>query len=148
MKTLAHNVALVYLPGILFGSGFLIYGLQVFGWLRNGEWDALSLLVPVGVLIQVIAPAYLAWLSDPQSWHGLHKLVMGALDFPLALILVVAGFLTFILAFEHDERRWRAATPRCTCGKDARAGDVCRDGERSWMSCRRCLGRISDASLT
>jgi hypothetical protein len=90
MKTLVRGL-FVYLSAILVFSGFAIVGLQVFGWLRNGKWDALPLLLLVGALFQVIAPAYLAWLNDPQSWHGLHKLVMGALDFPLAFILVGTG---------------------------------------------------------
>jgi hypothetical protein len=44
--------------------------------------------------------------------------------------------------------RHRAAVNRgrCSCGRQARRGAVCRIGSRSWVPCKRCLGTIEQLS--
>jgi hypothetical protein len=79
-----------FLGIILILSGILIFVGQVYIWLKKGEWVEIPLRI-VFAIIPEGSPLQL-WLNDPQSWHGLHKLVIGVLDFiPLSLFLIVLG---------------------------------------------------------
>lgn len=81
-----------FLGIILILSGILIFVAQGYIWLKNGEWVEVPFLIvfafiPEGSHLQ-------SWFNDPQSWHGLHRLVIGALDFiPLSLFLIAIGLL-------------------------------------------------------
>lgn len=86
-----------FLSGLIILGGFLVVlaglgvlSLQIYGYLRVGEWKSVSLLASV-------AP-FLPWLDRPQSWFGLNKILReasGIMPLSLALVLVgglIAGF--------------------------------------------------------
>jgi hypothetical protein len=78
---------LIVLIGLLVAlAGLGVLGLQIYGYLKIGEWKSVSLL-------SVAAPQ-LPWLNNPQSWLGLHAIVRNVLDImPLSLALVLVGWL-------------------------------------------------------
>ena len=78
---------LVVLIGLLVAlAGLGVLGLQIFGYLKIGEWKSVSLL-------SVASPQW-HWLNNPQSWFGLNDLLRDALDImPLSLTLVLVGWL-------------------------------------------------------
>lgn len=78
---------IVILAGLLVAlAGLGILGWQVVDYLQSGEWHSRSALA---ALYQ-----YVPWLRDPQSWHGLYKLVRQFLALlPLSLVLILAGWL-------------------------------------------------------
>ena len=78
---------LIVLIGLLVAlAGLGVLGLQIYGYLKIGEWKSVSLL-------SVAAPQ-LPWLNNPQSWLGLHAIVRDVLDImPLSLALVLVGWL-------------------------------------------------------
>ena len=79
-----------FLGTILILSAILIFVDQVYIWLKKGDWVEIPLrivfaIIPKGSSLQL-------WLNDPQSWHGLHKLVIGGTEFiPLSLFLILLG---------------------------------------------------------
>jgi hypothetical protein len=82
---------LVVLIGILVAlSGLGVLGLQIFGYLKIGDWKRVSLL-------SVVSPQW-PWLNNPQSWFGLNNIVKDAFDImPLSLTLILIGW--FIAGF-------------------------------------------------
>ena len=67
-------------------AGLGVLGLQLFGYLKIGEWKSVSLLS--------VASPQLPWLDNPQSWFGLHDIVRDALGImPLSLTLILVGWL-------------------------------------------------------
>lgn len=78
---------IIVFVGILFVvAGLGVLGLQIYGYLKIGEWGSVSLLA--------VASPYLPWLNNPQSWFGLHHIVRDVLGFmPLSLALILVGWL-------------------------------------------------------
>ena len=61
-------------------------GIQIYKYLKLGAWGPVSLL-------DVLAP-HVPWLSNPQSWIGLHGIVRNACDImPVSLALIILGWL-------------------------------------------------------
>ena len=79
--------------GLLFTLGY-----QVLFWLRYDTWPHISL---VAFLLKFY-PTLLkdSWLVEPHGWYGLHKLVIGIIDLPLALFLFFLGVLFLWLAVQ------------------------------------------------
>lgn len=77
----------IVLAGALIAlAGLGVFGLQVYEYLRFGEWGSISLL-------RTLAP-YVPWLTNPQSWPGLYKIVSKAFGLmPLSLALILLGWL-------------------------------------------------------
>lgn len=83
-----------FATGVVVAAGLLItlggvgvLALQVYGYLKTGVWQSVSLLS--------VAVAYVPWLSNPQSWFGLHVIVRRAAGLmPLSLALVLLGWMT------------------------------------------------------
>jgi len=82
-----------FLTGIVVAAGLLVtlaglgvLALQVYGYLKTGDWRSVSLLS--------IASMYLPWLDYPQSWFGLNEVLrkIGGV-MPLSLTLVLLGGL-------------------------------------------------------
>lgn len=103
-KNIAHQLGvmdfiLALLSGVLmlsatlvFLSGFCVVGYQVFLWLKNGIWTEFPLHVTFNYLFE--GTALQAWLSQPESWHGLHRITAWALEnIPLSLTLITNGVL-------------------------------------------------------
>ncbi len=92
VNRLAYNfkrflTAVVILVGILIAfSGLAVLGLQVFGYLKTGDWKSVSTLS--------VASPFFPWLQSPRSWFGLHDIVSRMLAIlPLSLALVLLGWL-------------------------------------------------------
>lgn len=78
---------IVVLMGALFVlAGLAVIAVQVFIYLKAGTWRSVSILS--------VATPYLPWLTNPQSWFGLHDIATDALGIaPLSLALVLIGWL-------------------------------------------------------
>lgn len=82
-----------FVTGVVVAIGLLValagagvFVLQVYGYLKTGSWQSISLLS--------VASSYVPWLSNPQSWFGLHKIVRDAARLlPLSFVLVLIGIL-------------------------------------------------------
>ena len=69
---------------VISGAGLFCY--QVFVFLKSGQWMSLDVLR--------LAYPYVSWLQDPQSWYGLHGIVVDFLGLvPVSLALIAAGWL-------------------------------------------------------
>ena len=81
---------------ILAGIGIVSY--QSFMWLQDGIWQELPLFSAFSFLLE--GTALHGWVSDPQSWLGLHNMVVWSLEnIPLALVLIIDGMaVIFIVA--------------------------------------------------
>jgi len=80
---------LVKTVGILFIiTGVLIFGGQIFAYLKSGEWHELPFL-----LLAIFGPdSFVSWLENPKSWIGFHKIVYWLLKvIPISLFLIVVG---------------------------------------------------------
>ena len=92
VNRLAYNVKR-FLAGVLILLGVLIvlagigvFCLQVFAYLKTGDWKPVSTLS--------VASLQFSWLKNPQSWFGLHDIVSDMLGIlPLSLALVLLGLL-------------------------------------------------------
>ncbi len=74
--------------GIFILAGIGLYGFQVFMHLKHGEWVEF----PLTILASFGPEKFVSWLSNPPSWHGLHKIIEGALELiPLSLFAVLVG---------------------------------------------------------
>ena len=78
---------IIVLMGALFVlAGLAVIALQVFIYLKSGEWRSLSVLS--------VASPYLPWLTNPQSWFGLHDITTDALGIaPVSAVLILMGWL-------------------------------------------------------
>src|SRR5712691_5588256 len=85
--------------GLLF-YGVVIFGYQVYFWLKYGEWVAVKVIyfftpaarvfgdasTPVDLVPEWFHGSW-RWLLGPDSWFGLHKVVYGLLDvLPVSLL--------------------------------------------------------------
>lgn len=122
-KNEAYNATMLILT-ILYNATryFLLYGLflfatQVFNWFYSGVWvkyPLISLFVKIkndginifGITNQdqnILIPSFWyvkspSWLAEPQSWIGLHKIVMFLLvniSLPFTIILTSSIILFF-----------------------------------------------------
>lgn len=78
---------IVVIAGLLIAlTGFGVLVLQVFGYLKTGDWQPVSTL-------SVLSPHF-PWLYNPQSWFGLNAIVRDMLELlPLSVALVIIGWL-------------------------------------------------------
>ncbi len=94
--TLVGLIAIwVSMPGFfLCMGGLLVFGWQVYVWVKFGTWQPKPLL---GVALELVQPDA-SWLMHPQSLHLLQWVVSGTLGLiPLSGFLIGLGLL-FILA--------------------------------------------------
>ena len=80
---------------VIMGAGGILLGWQCLSyscvWLQHGDavWPDFSLYV-------LMAPR-ISWLTSPQEWIGIHKIVSACLKFVgLAFILLVVGWGCFV----------------------------------------------------
>jgi hypothetical protein len=89
LEKLTEGVFLTLLG--LFFAPFLILAAQFILYLKDGVW-------PNWVLFDVIYPAlpapFIQWLTSPQNWYGLHKIVAWLLlESPIALDMLGLSFI-------------------------------------------------------
>lgn len=83
-RFLSGIIVFVGILSILAGLGVL--GLQIYGYLKFGEWESVSVLAT--------ASPYWPWLNNPQTWFGLNKIVRDVCGLmPLSLSFVLVGWL-------------------------------------------------------
>ena len=71
------------------GGGVALLILQAYLWLFFGVWPNIELAT---ILWPIVARTDLgAWLAEPQSWVGLHKIVRAAIGYPLWAWLIVGS---------------------------------------------------------
>lgn len=78
----------------LYSAPFLIIAAQLLFYLKDGVW-------PNWVLFDVIYPAlpapFIQWLTSPQDWYGLHKIVAWILlESPIALDMLGLSFICIV----------------------------------------------------
>lgn len=85
-----------FFSGIFYLAGILLVLLslamisyQVFLYLYNGGWTSVQLRV----FLQYTPYQFYAWVLNPDSWLGLHKVVTWLLPLPLALVSFITGYL-------------------------------------------------------
>ena len=82
---------------ILAGLGIFVF--QVYGWLKNGTWFEVPLAMLFVFFEDMVPAEWYSWLKAPDSWFGLHKIVVGLFQvlfiLPLSLFLAVLGFVGF-----------------------------------------------------
>lgn len=86
---------------IISAPGVLIY--QCFLWLREGEWVGLSATFFFKYFLSPDSPL-IYWLDNPESWHGVHKLITAT---PLSVFLLLVGSAVFFVYFLVAE--WMSA---------------------------------------
>lgn len=75
---------------LLAGSGLLAY--QTVLWLQDGVWTAYPIMMVFDFVFQ--GSIFQVWLDSPESWLGLHQLVLWCLEnIPTSLVLIVQGVL-------------------------------------------------------
>ena len=85
----------------LFFAPFLILAAQLLFYLKDGVWPNWVL---VDVIYSALPAAFIQWLTSPQDWYGLHKIVAWILlESPIALDMLglssicIIGAVKFIL---------------------------------------------------
>jgi len=82
------------------GGGVALLILQAFLWLFFGNWPNIELAT---IMLPILAGTDLgAWLVEPQSWVGLHKIVRAAVDYPLWAWLIAGSFAGLWKAISLD----------------------------------------------
>ena len=75
-------------------SGLGLIGYQVFLWMKDGIWPEFSIEVVFNFLFENTSLAQ--WLSSPESWFGLQKIVEWLLQsIPLSAALIIPSVLIF-----------------------------------------------------
>ncbi len=92
------SVFIMFVAGLMILTGVGIVSYQSFIWLQDGIWQELPLLSAFNYLLE--GTAIHNWVSEPQSWLGLHNVVVWSLEnIPLALVIIVDGLaVIFIVA--------------------------------------------------
>lgn len=88
---------------VVFLSGLGIFGWQIYGWLKYGTWVELPLILGV----QYIPEGYAikSWFNHPDSWLGLHRLLVWALETTPITVVLILGGLYFALRMSEDPLR-------------------------------------------
>jgi hypothetical protein len=85
-----RNLIGALLSGLPFLAGLVLIALQIFGWLRSGEW------LPVNVLVGLSIFWNSPWIASPQDWIGLHSILS---RLPLSGTLIALGCYFYWAAF-------------------------------------------------
>ncbi|GJL80275.1 MAG: hypothetical protein NPINA01_32640 [Nitrospinaceae bacterium] len=86
------NALFGFLAALIFLSGFGLLGYQTLLWLIDGVWTEYPLAIVFNALFE--NTALHSWVSNPESWYGLQKVVAWTLEnIPLSAALIVPGFI-------------------------------------------------------
>ena len=73
-------------------SGLGLVGYQVFLWIKDGVWSEFAIMVVFDFLFENTLAAQ--WLSNPESWLGLQKVVDWLLqNIPLSVALIIPSIM-------------------------------------------------------
>jgi len=70
-------------------GGILVVIRQAYSWLQFGRWPAISFIDALGPYIGGSSTA--AWLAEPHSWLGVHRIVVFLIELPLSLWILLGG---------------------------------------------------------
>ncbi len=85
-----------FIATLVFCSGLGLIAYQVFLWLKDGVWSEYPIFVLFNFLFE--STALHQWMSHPESWFGLQKLLTWVLEnTPLSLALIVPGLTVAFL---------------------------------------------------
>ena len=90
-----------FVGATLFGVGLAMGCYATIQWLQTGDggttvvYDVFAAQLPHGVR---------AWIASPDSWRGLHTLVVWFLDIPLYASATIGGFLLLLTATAAEKR--------------------------------------------
>ena len=85
---------------ISFASLFLVAGIglvsyQIFLWIKDGVWSEFTVKIVFNFLFEGTPVAQ--WLSNPESWFGLQKILEWLLEsIPLSVALIVPSIFTLV----------------------------------------------------
>ena len=82
----------IILPFIA-AAGVVLY--QCFLWLKEGEWVGMSATLFFRYYLSPDSP-FVHWLDNPESWFGVHKLIIAT---PLSVFLFLSGVAVVIVLF-------------------------------------------------
>ena len=80
-------------------GGLFWLGSEVLHWLKYGHWNIFSVFDVIGTFSSTSVLNFDAWLHEPHSWFGLHKLLHDPIKFiynvflfvPFSSIVIVIG---------------------------------------------------------
>ena len=80
-------------------GGLLRLGSEVVHWLKHDHWNVFTLLDVIGLFFPTALLNFDAWLYEPHSWFGLHKLLHSLIKYiynaflfvPFSSIVIVIG---------------------------------------------------------
>lgn len=62
---------------------------EVVHWLKYDQWNVFTLFDVIGIFFPSALFNFDAWLYEPQSWFGLHKLLYGLIKLIYSVFLFV-----------------------------------------------------------
>ncbi|KMP11977.1 hypothetical protein UZ36_02660 [Candidatus Nitromaritima sp. SCGC AAA799-C22] len=82
------TLTVMFVAGLFLLSGLGLVSYQVFLWLKDGMWPEFPIVIVFNFLFE---NTWLAqWLSSPESWIGLQKIVEWLLqNIPLSVALII-----------------------------------------------------------
>jgi len=84
------NLVGLLASSLVFFAGIGIVSYQTFVWLKDGVWNAMSLMAVFDFLFE--GTALQEWVQNPASWQGVHQVIEWNLtNVPLSLVLIVEG---------------------------------------------------------
>lgn len=70
-------------------GGLFWLGSEVLHWLKYGHWNIFSVFDVIGTFFPTAVLNFDAWLYEPRSWFGLHKLLHDPIKFIYNVFLFV-----------------------------------------------------------
>jgi|TARA_B100000315_G_scaffold254996_1_gene297248 hypothetical protein len=87
------SLAVIGFASLFLLSGLSLIGYQVFLWMQSGIWSEFPIVVAFNFLFENTLPAQ--WLSNPESWIGLQKVVEWLMEnIPLSVALIIPSIVT------------------------------------------------------
>jgi hypothetical protein len=85
---------IMHTGGFLGVAGLWGFGMELFSYLKSGVRPNWTMLTALG---EHFSKGFQLWLTSPESWLGLHTLVMGMLNADISLVLLLAGMVTYVI---------------------------------------------------
>ena len=88
------TLGIMSLASLFLASGLGLVGYQIFLWIKNGVWSEFAIIEVFNFLFENTLADQ--WLSNPESWFGLQKIVEWLLqNIPLSAALIIPSVLIF-----------------------------------------------------
>ena len=88
------TLGLMGLTSLFLISGLGLVAYQIFLWIKEGVWSEFTIMIVFEFLFENTLVAQ--WLSNPESWFGLQKIVEWLLQkIPLSAALIIPSVLVF-----------------------------------------------------